>query len=56
MVANGSHNNARKTHCKNGHAFTPENTYVEIMANGRTRRDCVTCAKDRARRSRERAS
>ena len=28
----------RKTHCKNGHEFTPENTYI-----GRTRRSCRRC-------------
>jgi hypothetical protein len=25
-VRHGTHNNASKTHCKNGHEFTPENT------------------------------
>jgi hypothetical protein len=35
--------NARKTHCKHGHAFTPENTYVRPDGSGRT---CLTC--DRA--------
>jgi hypothetical protein len=33
--------NARKTHCKRGHEFTPENTYVHP---GRPRhRECVIC-------------
>jgi len=27
QVRNGNHGNARKTHCKRGHGFTPENTY-----------------------------
>lgn len=35
--------NARKTHCKRGHAFDDENTYV--MANGG--RYCRACARER---------
>lgn len=31
--------NARKTHCKRGHEFTPENTYVET--HGRKCRACT---------------
>lgn len=38
--------NARKTHCKHGHEFTPENTYVDRGS----RRHCKVC---RARRTRE---
>lgn len=30
--------NARKTHCKRGHKFTPENTY-----RSRKGRECLTC-------------
>lgn len=33
--------NARKTHCKNGHEFTPENTYQR--KDGRGGRECRTC-------------
>lgn len=33
--------NARKTHCVNGHAFTPENTYLENEKENRRRcREC----------------
>jgi hypothetical protein len=39
-VAHGNHPHAGKTHCKRGHEFTPENTYV-IPASGS--RQCLTC-------------
>lgn len=35
------------THCKRGHEFTPENTYMH-----RGKRDCRTCHRDQARRAR----
>ena len=38
----GRHGNSRKTHCKNGHEFTSENTE---LVNGSARR-CVTCKKE----------
>ena len=38
-VRNGTHNNARKTHCVQGHEYTAENTYV--TPDGR--RSCRTC-------------
>lgn len=38
QVAHGRHHNARKTHCKRGHEFTPDNTYT---SGGR--RQCKTC-------------
>lgn len=34
--------NARKTHCKNGHEFTKENTYLHNR-NGSMRRYCKIC-------------
>jgi hypothetical protein len=46
--------NARKTHCKRGHEFTPENTYVVFpRANGLPGRGCRTCRIEyhRARRA-----
>ena len=45
-VRNGTHHNARKTHCKHGHEFTPENTI--ITKDGR--RNCRTCQGLSARR------
>ena len=38
--------NARKTHCKHGHEFTPENTY-----HYRTGRECRACRALAARRA-----
>lgn len=35
--------NGRKTHCANGHEFTPENTEQKIDKKGRTSRACVVC-------------
>lgn len=38
----GDHN-AHKTHCKQGHEYTPENTVHRTSQNGRPRRACRTC-------------
>jgi hypothetical protein len=38
-VRHGTHHNARKTHCRRGHPFDPENTF--IRPNGR--RECRAC-------------
>ena len=38
--------NARKTHCANGHEFTPENTRISRGA-----RDCRACKRERAARA-----
>ena len=35
--------NAEKTHCKRGHPFTPENTWVGTRTNGKQRRSCRQC-------------
>ena len=40
--------NARKTHCKHGHEFTPENTYVDKQGG----RQCKTCSIESHRRRR----
>lgn len=39
---------ARKTHCKRGHEFTAENTYVEKRGT----RNCRTCQRDKMRQRR----
>lgn len=40
--------NRRKTHCKNGHAFTPENTFY--VCDGKERR-CRICDTEKQRRN-----
>jgi hypothetical protein len=47
--------NAEKTHCKRGHEFTPENTYVQSKRNGRLGRACRTCVIAAAAASKARA-
>jgi hypothetical protein len=39
--------NAAKTHCAQGHKYTPENTRRSIGATG-PRRDCRTCTRERS--------
>lgn len=42
-----------KTHCDNGHEFTPENTYIRppTKAKPNPRRDCKICRRDRNNKS-----
>jgi hypothetical protein len=51
-VRHGTHACTRKTHCKWGHEFTPENTAVGAHRNRPPQRVCRTCkaARSRARR------
>lgn len=39
-VRNGRHAMSSKTHCKRGHEFTPENTWISPTSGGRTCRAC----------------
>ena len=47
--------NAAKTHCTNGHEFTPENTYITkpspTTGKGGGQRSCRACKRDWARRN-----
>lgn len=47
--------NARKTHCKRGHEFSPENTIYRASRNGNRGRSCRRCRQeyDRARYGRK---
>lgn len=46
----GPHNTRRPTHCKQGHAFTTENTRMEpVGRSGYWQRRCVACARAKAR-------
>ena len=52
-VRHGTHHEARKTHCVNGHEYTSESTYWSAR-RGRPERKCRTChlAKSRAKHAR----
>ena len=45
-VRNGIHNNSNKTHCKRGHEYDEENTYLDT----RNKRACKTCQREHSRR------
>lgn len=46
LVTHGVHWQSRKTHCKNGHAFTEKNTYRR-REGGRKCRRCIRIATDK---------
>ena len=50
-VRNGTHGNASKTHCVNGHEYTPENTLTNVRPDGRSYRMCYECRKATNRRA-----
>lgn len=50
-VEHGTHNNASKTECAQGHEYTPENTYYSVTSQGGPRRSCKTCHQDSVKRS-----
>lgn len=43
--------NSRKTHCKRGHEYTPENTKYQTGSTGRPRRYCLLCSRENKRQS-----
>lgn len=50
---------ARQTHCKNGHEFTPDNTYIRPSDGGRRCRTCLRAKnviRNRERRARARGA
>jgi hypothetical protein len=49
-LARGKHNHRGKTHCKQGHEFTPENTYVNPNRPGW--RNCRQCQREAVARYR----
>ncbi len=52
-VENARRRSAAQTHCKNGHALTPENTYLDIRRGWQTCRICRSLASLRAKTSTE---
>jgi hypothetical protein len=57
-IRHGTHSQASKTRCKQGHEYTAENTYLAISSGQRARRRCRRCVLDsnEAGRQRRRAS
>lgn len=53
-VRHGRHHLARRTHCANGHPFSPENTRVQITKRNAKRRICRICQREKSRIRRER--
>lgn len=51
-VEHGTHHMARKTHCKNGHEFTPANTAHYTTPKGGPGRRCRACHRARMRHAR----
>jgi len=49
-LVHGTHHLAKRTHCINGHEFTPENTIIKRGANG-TKRRCRICNREANRRA-----
>lgn len=47
MLTRHGHYMANRTHCSNGHEFSPENTRVSPSREGRTRRVCRECERSR---------
>lgn len=51
MISKGRGKEQKKTHCKNGHAFTPENTFITPRPNRPSpERVCLICVKERKRK------
>lgn len=47
QIRKGRHPNQKKTHCKHGHAFSAQNTYIANGGGGRTFRVCRECRRRR---------
>jgi hypothetical protein len=50
-LGSGRYRNDQRTHCKNGHEYTSENTVLDINGEGRQYRRCVPCTKAKNARS-----
>lgn len=58
LVAHGNHYWANKTHCPQGHEYTPDNIHWCRLRTGSVRRSCKVCrnAEQRRRRARQAVS
>lgn len=46
-VAHGTHRNARRTHCKNGHSFADHGVTVNIPSRRQPFRECMVCKREK---------
>lgn len=52
MLRHGRHHFGSRTHCDNGHEFTPENTTIQLHPDGSFhRRVCRACTRDKSKLS-----
>lgn len=49
-IRHGTQKCVKLTHCKYGHEFTPENTYIRRTTSGGTGRACRKCRANRSRK------
>lgn len=51
-LRHGTHFQASKTHCPQGHEYTPANTRYSVTPGGFNKRTCRICKREQTRRSR----
>lgn len=56
MSSKGRGPGQSKTHCKNGHPFTPDNTSIRTSGDARPFRNCRTCQRDASARHRRKTA
>lgn len=52
VLEHGTHHQANKTHCPNGHEYNSQNSSVRRRKNGTTNRICLICKRENTRLAR----